>query len=112
MPVMSQQTRSLPPAAFGSGLAPGPMPSASASGRTIQGSVGPAVSGMDASRPAPPKILQRPKNVPPGMTSNSQGGSGANTPPERKTVEQRQEEYRLARARIFGSEGSTQRAQK
>ena len=53
---------------------------------------------------APPRILQRPKGAAPGMRSD---GTSANKTSadsqERKTVEQRQEDYRLARERIFGS---------
>ncbi|SPO22807.1 uncharacterized protein UTRI_01485 [Ustilago trichophora] len=52
---------------------------------------------------APPRILQRPKEAAPGMRSDGTLASASNSASqERKTVEQRQEEYRLARERIFG----------
>ncbi|SPO24974.1 uncharacterized protein UTRI_01485_B [Ustilago trichophora] len=52
---------------------------------------------------APPRILQRPKEAAPGMRSDGTLANSSNSASqERKTVEQRQEEYRLARERIFG----------
>ncbi|SNX82267.1 uncharacterized protein MEPE_00973 [Melanopsichium pennsylvanicum] len=52
---------------------------------------------------APPRILQRPKEAAPGMRSDGTSlNASIAASQERKTVEQRQEEYRLARARIFG----------
>lgn len=53
---------------------------------------------------APPRILQRPKEAAPGMRSDGTAvNSSKSGLQEHKTVEQRQEEYRLARERIFGA---------
>ncbi|EST10155.2 SUZ domain protein [Kalmanozyma brasiliensis GHG001] len=51
---------------------------------------------------APPRILQRPKEAVPGMRSDGTAANVTKGSQEHKTVEQRQEEYRLARERIFG----------
>lgn len=53
---------------------------------------------------APPRILQRPKEAAPGMRSDGTAANASRSgSQEHKTVEQRQEEYRLARERIFGA---------
>ncbi|EPQ27469.1 uncharacterized protein PFL1_05007 [Pseudozyma flocculosa PF-1] len=102
MPVINDHGRTLPPTAYGSGLAsnPGGGSGGGASTGFPQPQLGTYGGGPG---PAPPRILQRPRDVPAGVGMGG-SSSGSSTPPERKTVEQRQEEYRLARARIFGDE--------
>lgn len=97
--VASVHGRSLPGAAYGHRL----QPNVSSHAREAPALALPGNGGV-AIASAPPRILQRPKEAGPGMRSD---GSSANTsrsaPQEHKTVEQRQQEYRLARERIFGA---------
>lgn len=94
--VASGHGRSLPGAAYGSRLHTNNNQQTSASSSRPQAGVTIAA--------APPRILQRPKEAMPGMRSDGSSAHMSNSASqERKTVEQRQEEYRLARERIFGS---------
>jgi hypothetical protein len=96
-PAVNQSARSLPPAAFGYGF------SAHSQSRSGGGSGAGTLPGPQVhTAPAPPRILQRPKNVAPGVHSDGTQVNKSNSANEHKTVEQRQEAYRLARERIFG----------
>lgn len=91
MPVATANTRSLPASAYGHGLAPR---------RTeVQGTSSPS---HNLAAPAPPRILQRPKDVAPGSHSDGSRVGKAQSAQDAMTVAQRQEQYRQARARIFG----------
>ncbi|GAC72868.1 hypothetical protein PANT_7d00316 [Moesziomyces antarcticus T-34] len=91
--VVSGPGRTLPGSAYGQRLNSrenGPVPSSPYAGSSATAE--------------PPRILQRPKNVAPGVRSDGTPATMSNSSSqERKTVEQRQEEYRLARERIFGT---------
>ncbi|GAK62799.1 uncharacterized protein PAN0_002c1001 [Moesziomyces antarcticus] len=92
--VVSGPGRTLPGSAYGQRV-------------NARGENGSIASSPYAGSPAmaePPRILQRPRNVAPGVRSDGTSASMSNSSSqERKTVEQRQEEYRLARERIFGT---------
>ncbi|PWZ00925.1 hypothetical protein BCV70DRAFT_199294 [Testicularia cyperi] len=96
VPIVQTSLRSLPSSAYGQTIAAVSGSSSSSSNKNT--------SSVPAGAPAPPRILQRPKTVAPGVHSDGSFTGGTSSgQQEQKSIQQRQEEYRLARARIFGS---------
>lgn len=91
---MLANARSLPSSAYGHGLG--------SIARKADHSLGGSSTGQGHAAPAPPRILQRPKEAAPGSHSDGSRVGKTSDAQDARTVEQRQEQYRLARARIFG----------